>query len=153
MSRTLTAMFDSHDDAQTAREALESAGLPARDIAIHREAGQARAEGHGLWAELLDMFVPEEDRHAFHEGVRRGGTLVTARVEDDRVDTATGVLEGAGPVDLEERAAQWRREGWGTAPRSVTSQTTATLGAATTPAGGWGDGARPRPRVGAYPTR
>jgi len=32
---------------------------------------------------LTESGVPENDAHVYAEGVRRGGTLVTARVDDD----------------------------------------------------------------------
>ena len=37
---------------------------------------------------LTESGVPENDAHVYAEGVRRGGTLVTARVDDDASDAA-----------------------------------------------------------------
>ena len=46
--------------------------------------------------------------------MRRGGFLLTADVDEDEVDEAVRALEdGHGKsVDIEERASQWRSEGW-----------------------------------------
>ena len=57
------------------------------------------------------MFVPQEDRHAYEEGIRRGGFLLTADVDDDKTSAAVKVLEEANPVDLDARSQQWRSEG------------------------------------------
>src|SRR5271166_1315291 len=42
----------------------------------------------GLVGSLTGAGVPEHDAHFYAEGVRRGGTLVTARVDDARASTA-----------------------------------------------------------------
>jgi hypothetical protein len=56
--------------------------------------------------------VSEEDANFYAEGVRRGGTLVTARVEDNLVPEAEAVLKRQGWVDPEERRAAYREQGW-----------------------------------------
>src|SRR5436305_13043001 len=42
---------------------------------------------------LTGAGVPERDAHFYAEGVRRGGTLVTARVEDARAPAAREILQ------------------------------------------------------------
>ena len=44
--------------------------------------------------------------------MRRGGAVVTAQVDESRIDRAMDVLEQQGAVDLDEREAEWRRSGW-----------------------------------------
>lgn len=66
----------------------------------------------GLIGVLMDAGVPEEQASYYAEGVRRGGTLVTVRTTDDLVERATGVLNRYHPVNLEERATEWRSTGW-----------------------------------------
>ncbi|RDL47898.1 hypothetical protein BLJAPNOD_05123 [Ensifer sp. M14] len=66
----------------------------------------------GLIGALTDSGVPEEDAHVYAEGVRRGGTLVTARVSDDEVARAEAILKRSNWVDLEERRASYREQGW-----------------------------------------
>ncbi|CAO4151630.1 YsnF/AvaK domain-containing protein [Methylorubrum extorquens] len=56
--------------------------------------------------------MPEEDRYTYSEGLSGGGTLLTATVEDSRVDAAMGILEEHGSVNLDDREATWRKEGW-----------------------------------------
>lgn len=61
---------------------------------------------------MTDSGVPEEDAHVYAEGVRRGGTLVTARVADDDVAQAEAILKRSNWVDLEDRRSAYRAEGW-----------------------------------------
>jgi stress response protein YsnF len=70
-----------------------------------------RDEG-GFWASLKDAFMPEEDRYTYSEGLSRGGTLLTVSADAAHVDTAMNILEEHGSVDLDEREATWRKEGW-----------------------------------------
>jgi hypothetical protein len=66
----------------------------------------------GLIGALVDMGVPEETAGYYAEGVRRGGTLVTVRTSDDMTDRAVDILNNHNPVDINERATQWRETGW-----------------------------------------
>jgi len=61
---------------------------------------------------LLDAGVTEEDAHVYAEGVRRGGTLVTARVDEARADAANAILRNSQGVDIEARRNEYNREGW-----------------------------------------
>ena len=53
----------------------------------------------GLVGSLTGAGVPEHDANFYAEGVRRGGTLVTARIDDARASTAREILERHGLVD------------------------------------------------------
>ncbi|MCX5580495.1 general stress protein [Kaistia terrae] len=66
----------------------------------------------GIVGALTDSGVPERDAHVYAEGVRRGGTLVTARVADDKSELARGILHNARAVDLERRRTDYETAGW-----------------------------------------
>ncbi|MBD9491555.1 general stress protein [Ensifer sp. ENS11] len=66
----------------------------------------------GIIGALTDTGVPEEDAHVYAEGVRRGGTLVTARVADSDTAEAEAILRRSNWVDLEERRSSYREQGW-----------------------------------------
>jgi hypothetical protein len=66
----------------------------------------------GLLGALANAGVPEAEAHVYAEGVRRGGTVVTARVDDDRPDTATAILRNANGVDVDARRLDYMKEGW-----------------------------------------
>ena len=66
----------------------------------------------GLIGALTDSGVNENDAHVYAEGVRRGGTLVTARVPDDQASSARSILQQTKSVDLNTRGAAYRQSGW-----------------------------------------
>lgn len=115
MSRTITALFDSRADAQASADSLRQLGIDADDIHIHDNTSQTSETAHedrGLWATIKNAFLPDEDRQTYEEGVRRGGFLLTADVDETQADQAIRVLDSANTVDVNERSGQWRAEGW-----------------------------------------
>jgi hypothetical protein len=66
----------------------------------------------GLVGALIGSDVTEEDAHVYAESVRRGGSLVQARVHDDRVPEAESILDRHTPVDLEGRRKTYAETGW-----------------------------------------
>ncbi|MBD0416935.1 general stress protein [Oryzicola mucosus] len=66
----------------------------------------------GLIGAMTESGVPEEDAHVYAEGVRRGGTLVTAKVDDSVYPTAEAILRDSNWVDPTERRAVYAEEGW-----------------------------------------
>lgn len=71
----------------------------------------AGAATGGIIGALTEAGVPEEDAHSYAEGVRRGGTLVTARVADgDRARLEATLDDSA--VNLRDRRAAWQKTGW-----------------------------------------
>lgn len=174
--KTITGLFDSHDEADRAVRSLKDAGINGEDISIvannadgkyDTETGDDVAEGVGAGAgvgavvggtggllaglgmlaipgvgpvvaggwllataigavtgaavggaaggiigALTDAGVDERDAHVYAEGVRRGGILVTARVEDSRADAAAAILRDSSVVDIEARRRDYEAEGW-----------------------------------------
>lgn len=66
----------------------------------------------GLIGALTDSGVSEENAHVYAEGVRRGGTLVTARVADDLYTEAESILRQSNWVDPTTRRAAYAEQGW-----------------------------------------
>lgn len=66
----------------------------------------------GIIGALTEAGIDENEAHVYAEGVRRGGTLVTARVDDARLSAASTILR-TGHVDVAERRAAYEAEGWG----------------------------------------
>lgn len=66
----------------------------------------------GLIGALTGSGVSEEDAHVYAEGVRRGGTLVTARVPDEMVAEADAILSGTNRIDIAERRRLYTEDGW-----------------------------------------
>lgn len=74
--------------------------------------GAVGAAAGGLVGGLTHAGVPENDAHVYAEGVRRGGSLVTAKVDDGLASTAQNILESGNSVDIAERGAAYRESGW-----------------------------------------
>lgn len=66
----------------------------------------------GLIGVLTHVGVPSTDAAYYEEGVRRGGTLVAIRVDDNNAGNIARILNDAGAVNIEERAASYRSEGF-----------------------------------------
>jgi len=178
MSRTLTGLYDSYDDAKITIAELQNSGVKADQISVlannargdynviasegneagpGAEAGAAfgaiTAGGTGLMAGLGMLVIPgigpvvaggwllataiglaggavvgaaagglvgtmvgngvlDEAANINAEGVRRGGTLVTVRIEDPMVPVAGAILAKHRPVNLAERGREYRVAGW-----------------------------------------
>ncbi|WP_237476554.1 hypothetical protein [Lichenibacterium dinghuense] len=112
--RAVTAFFDTQDAADRARDDLVAAGVPSGSVRV--AGGQATAaeppHPHGFWESLKDFFVPDEDRHMYAEGLRRGGFAVAVDTDSAAYDRVLEILDRDGAVDMEERSAGWRGEGW-----------------------------------------
>jgi hypothetical protein len=181
MTVTISRLYDSYADAQTAVRGLEAAGVPHSDISIvannsdswfstdkkvdrDRDGVDDRAEGAGKGAgigagiggtagllaglgllaipglgpvvaagwlaatavgaaagaatggivgALTQAGISNEDAHVYAEGVRRGGTLVSARVPDADRARLDAILNKSA-VNLNERSLGWRKSGWKT---------------------------------------
>lgn len=67
----------------------------------------------GLIGGLTNLGVPEEEAHYYAEGVRRGGILVTVAAENDaQAGRAVDIMKRHGAVDIDERATEWKKQGW-----------------------------------------
>lgn len=66
----------------------------------------------GIVGALTESGVTERDAHVYAEGVRRGGTLVTAKVEEHLSGEAERILRGTTSVDLAERRSAYESGGW-----------------------------------------
>jgi uncharacterized protein (TIGR02271 family) len=112
-SGTVTAFFDTREAASKAVDGLVASGIPRYDVSM-TSAGAAGApeSDKGFWESLKDLFMPEEDRYAYAEGLRRGGTVVSVRTNEANYDRALEILDAEGSVNLDEREETWRSEGW-----------------------------------------
>ncbi|WP_279593014.1 YsnF/AvaK domain-containing protein [Methylobacterium sp. E-025] len=130
MTQTITAMYDTYPEATAAKAKLVALGIPEVGVRIlsGSKAGTAAVttQEEGMWGSLKEFFMPEEDRHLHAEGLHRGGTMLTATVEDGYAERTYDILEEHGSIDMDEREASWRKEGW-------TGQATGAPAIATTP--------------------
>jgi len=113
MHRTIVALYDSRTDAEAAVQDLAAEGFDrsATEIVSH-DGMQGGGHGSGLLSRLSEWDIPDRDAHVYAEGVRRGGALLKARVDEDDVDRAVLVLERGNIVDVDERDEHYRSSGW-----------------------------------------
>ena len=114
MTKAITAFFDTLAEAERAAH-----DLATRVGGVRGEVYDARRSG-----ELSRLSIAGEDMATYHEGVRRGGAVFHAQVPDHLFEEAADVLENHGAVDIGEREAAWRREGWTGAAAQPTTGTT-----------------------------
>lgn len=68
----------------------------------------------GIVGALIDAGTPEEHANVYSESIRRGGTLVSARVPDQEGNRIQALLDEHQPIDPMARGAEYRKSGWKT---------------------------------------
>ncbi|CAN7623892.1 hypothetical protein LJR289_004631 [Pseudoduganella sp. LjRoot289] len=136
MTHTLAAVFDNRSDAEKARSALLGAGFKDSDVRLSDPAPgggtQTQAQpqtqsqtqsgadaGASIGGSIKHFFTKlfgeddEENSQAYAEAVKRGNTVLTVQADSlDRVEHAADIVEGYGPVDIDERKSKWSASGW-----------------------------------------
>lgn len=131
MAKTVVGIFDERSEAERVREQLVNLGMSSDAIRIDgaTETGYGgstrtdvtdggRERHGGILSFFRSMFGMGDEADATHvhhysEAVRRGSCVVSATTEsDDMADRASDVMQQAGAVNIEHRAARWREQGW-----------------------------------------
>ena len=76
----------------------------------------------GIIGALTQAGTSEEDAYVYAEGVRRGGTLVSARVADEDRSRYEAILDRSA-VNIRERGMAWHESGWKTFDPNATPYT------------------------------
>src|SRR3569833_879306 len=71
----------------------------------------AGAAPGGIVGALTEAGVSREDADTYAEGIRRGGTLVSARVADTAQARLDAILHESS-VNLRDRSTAWQKDGW-----------------------------------------
>jgi stress response protein YsnF len=119
MSNTIIGVFDDRTEAQRAEQELIAAGIDRNAVHLRAREGSAAAasardDDRGFWETIKDAlgFTDDKERSYYREAARRGGVILSATVPEERIDTACTILERHHPVDIEQRAQEWQRQGW-----------------------------------------
>ncbi len=139
-TRMVIGVFDDYATAQKAVADLSSNGFSrdsiditssntfASDTALGNTGLSGReprdGSGGGIGGFFRRLFGSDnEDAGHYDEAIRRGATVVSVTTDDE--DRAADILDRNGAVDVEEKAASWRQEGYdresNLVPRSDTS--------------------------------
>jgi len=89
--------------------------LAAGPLAAAAMAGAGAVVGAatgGLVAGLVDLGMSEEEAGHYAEGIRRGGVMVSATVNDAEANRAQEIMNRYHPVNLNERVASWEERGY-----------------------------------------
>jgi hypothetical protein len=89
-----------------------AAGWLASTLAVGAAGAVAGGVTGGIVGALTETGTTEEEAEVYAESVRRGDTLVTVRVPDDRVMDANRILSRYRAVDAAAREAEYRGAGW-----------------------------------------
>lgn len=128
MENTVVGVYDSYAQAQNVMNELLACGFSRDEVQLSPEASdrtssstdtsgsQQSGSGIGHFFRSLFGMEDEEDRQhqdIYAEATRRGSCVVTvdADTEEER-ERAIEVMNRFDPVDIDERASQWRSQGW-----------------------------------------
>lgn len=130
--QTVIGAFDTYAQAQKAEQRLIRDGFDRGDVTIepgdptqkavpgtvHGDGGRGDNEPQGKIGHFFAELFGTSDMHRHHsetyqEAVRRGSFVVVVDAENDaQAEKAALNLHEAGAIDVDERAQQWRDEGW-----------------------------------------
>ncbi len=112
--REITAFFDDRSAADRAMRALSEAGIPTSDVRLveGQNTGEAAQDNRSFFEMLGDLFMPDDDRSTYAEGLRRGGYMISVTTSGTHSETVLDILDDEGSVDMDDRARSWEAEGW-----------------------------------------
>jgi hypothetical protein len=113
MKRTVTALYETREEAERARDALGAAHLGAEVDICDQADEECRRHHRGPLGWLSDLFGGHDDHHLYAEGLRRGHLLLIAKVEELNETRAAVIMEAAA-INLSAAETTWRSEGWTT---------------------------------------
>jgi hypothetical protein len=119
LPRTIAALFDDRGKAEAALRALLEVGVAGHHstlLACPESRPSELAPGRALSpdqarfrAALRELGLPESDTAEFEEAVRRGGCMLSVRVDGGTIDKAVALIEAFDPVDLDRHSAERRK--------------------------------------------
>lgn len=102
--RTVIGLFDEYNEAMRAHQALQAAGFAKAELDVLTKDDTSDEPKLAR----IRQYVPEPDSTIYIEGVRQGGTLITARVDQGHVSRAAEIMSGYNMVNVNERSSNWR---------------------------------------------
>ena len=110
---TLVGLFEKRAKARQAKGALIRANIASPNIFLYDRsaADSSREPEQNFWESLKDSSGFAEDRRLYEEGLRRGGTVVTVRINDEQMHQAAEILSRQGAIELDAEGAESRTSG------------------------------------------
>ena len=110
---TVVGLFESRAKARRAKGALIRAHIASPNIVLHDRstANSSRESEQRLWEWHKDALGFAEDRNFYEEGMRRGGTVISVRTNDEQMNQAAEILSKQGAIEqVEEKLQGGQRE-------------------------------------------
>jgi hypothetical protein len=119
---TIVGLFENRAKARRAKGELIRAHIASPNIVLYDRsaADSSRQSEQSLWESLKDSSGFAEDRSFYEEGMRRGGTVISVRINDEQMNQAAEILsrqeaiEQAMPVAEDKLQGGQRQVGRGT---------------------------------------
>ena len=120
MGMVIMGLFDEQQQAVRAQAALQAIGIPMNQMSlVNQSAAETTRIGEGQednwWERFKDMLgfgVHHEDLPYYHEGLRRGGTLLSVQTDESQENKVAGIFADYNAVDIDTRAKEWSSAGW-----------------------------------------
>ncbi|MCK6545006.1 DUF2382 domain-containing protein [Myxococcota bacterium] len=106
----VVGLFDDESDARGTMNELVDAGIPKDDISLVTKGDTPGTEDVGFWDKVKSFFgfgISDEERGAYGEGLKRGGTLLSVRCIPENIDPVRRIMEAHDAVNIDERMAEW----------------------------------------------
>ena len=97
----LLGLFGNRAKARRAKGALIRAHIASPNIVLYDRsaADSSREAEQSLWESLKDSSAFAEDRSFYEEGMRRGGTVISVRINDEQMNQAAEILSRHGAIE------------------------------------------------------
>lgn len=128
MAITIIGVYDEFSRGFSAKNELLTSGFSRRQVQLNPDQESSAAAGKpppgtdddsvsaGIGIFFRSLFgVGDKSTHSnvYAEAVRRGEYVLTVDADDDEQRVrAEEIMNRCGPVDMEERSAEWVRHGW-----------------------------------------
>jgi len=129
MENTVVGVYDSYAQAQNVLNELLACGFSRDEVQLSPEttdtasttqstSSSSQDSGSGIGHFFRSLFGMEDDEDRVHhdtyaEAMRRGSCVVTVNADsEEERERAVEVMNRFDPVDIDERASQWRSQGW-----------------------------------------
>jgi hypothetical protein len=110
---TLVGLFEKRAKARRAKGELIRAHIASPNIVLYDRstADSSRESEQSLWESLKDSVGFAEDHSFYEEGMRRGGTVISVRINDEQMDQAAEILSRHGAVESAVPVVQEQGQG------------------------------------------
>ena len=110
---TIVGLFEKRAKARRAKGELIRAHIASPNIVLYDRstADSSRESEQSLWESLKDSMGFAEDRSFYEEGMRRGGTVISVRINDEQMKQAAEILSRHGAIEQAVPAVEAELQG------------------------------------------